>query len=205
MMKLGLNSNIALELKTGKVECQCPSFSSDKLFPLIFNGNNLESDARGVGMECVRVILSSEYDRKAATVDFERNINTVWQDRLQQNPNLFNGTKFRLAKISHEPDGVTLYLGSTCYRDFVCTNMSVDHAEFLRDYGEKYYNDDHACFSDALGVDAIVLSSDNRVVFVKRSDKVYEAAGQYGVPGGHPEPDVSNAEIIIIIFVMHIM
>ena len=99
--------------------------------------------------------------------------------------------KFRLAKLSVEADFVKLYLGLTCYRDFICTNMATEHANLLNEYGRKYYNDHRVCFSDALGEEAVVLSSDNQVVFVKRSDRVYEAAGQFALPGGHPEPDVS--------------
>ena len=170
--------------------------NQEDFFSLIFNCNEVPpvhwiTTTGGIDKENVRVVYSNEYDRKVATDDFERNIDKVWNDRLIENPNLYNGSKFRLAKLSLQSSYVKFHLGLTCYRDFVCTNMSTEHAKLLRDYGVKYKNDQQACFSDALGEEAIVLSSDNQVIFVRRSNKVFEASGQFAFPGGHPEPDVS--------------
>lgn len=168
---------------------------AEKLFSVIFSCDKVSAhwcaNTGGVDLDWVRVVFSKEYDRRTATEDFERNIDTVWHERLQQNPNLYNGNKFRLAKLLLESDCIKLYLGLTCYRDFVCTNMAKENTNLLNEYGRRHYNDHRACFSDALGEEAVVLSSDNQVVFVKRSNKVYEAAGQFALPGGHPEPDVS--------------
>ena len=45
--------------------------------------------------------------------------------------------------------------------------------------------------SDALGVGAFVLTSDDYVTFIRRSERVGEAQGLWDIPGGHPEPEVS--------------
>jgi len=44
--------------------------------------------------------------------------------------------------------------------------------------------------SDALGVGALMESSDGQVVLMKRAEHLAEAPGLWDIPGGHPEPKV---------------
>ena len=39
------------------------------------------------------------FDRKPLPVKFEKQIQIIWEKRKEQNPKLWNGTKFRLAQI----------------------------------------------------------------------------------------------------------
>lgn len=163
-------------------------------FTEIFNSGNYENfrSCGGAKDTNMAVLLSHEYDRKAANDQFEADIERTWASRKEKNPFLFNGSKFRLDRVSHEEGKpVTLLLGQTCYRDYVCTNMNNDYRRFLSDYGKREYANEHACFSDAFGVGSVVETSDNKLVFIRRSYQVYEDPGHLDTPGGHAEPSVS--------------
>jgi len=47
--------------------------------------------------------------------------------------------------------------------------------------------------SDALGVGAFLVSSDEQVVLMKRGEHLAEAPGLWDIPGGHPEPQVRSS------------
>ena len=44
--------------------------------------------------------------------------------------------------------------------------------------------------SNAIGVGAITLTSDNWIILMKRADWTGEYPGMVDRPGGHPEPDL---------------
>lgn len=179
-----------MELKAFVEKCR-----DEGHFTEIFNSGNCESlrSSGGAKDTNVAILLSHEYDRKAANDQFEADIERTWTLRKEKNPFLFNGSKFRLHGVSHEEGKpVTLFLGQTCYKDYVCTNMNNDHWRFLSDYGKREYANEHACFSDALGVGSVVETRDNKLVFIRRSHQVYEDPGRLDTPGGHAEPTVSS-------------
>jgi len=88
---------------------------------------------------------------------------------------LYNGGLVRW--IDHRVEGGTLHLevGPTCYRDFVGTNLY--NPQRLRDYGR-------ACFANAIGSTATVLSSDGWILYGRRSDRVAYHAGYLHTFGG---------------------
>lgn len=161
-------------------------------FTEIFTCGNYESfsSCGGAKDEDVTVLLSHDYDRKLCSDMFEAEIEKTWALRKEKNPFLFNGSKFRLHGVSHgEGEPVTLLLGQTCYKDYICTNMNNENWRFLSDYGSREYANEHACFSDALGVGSVVETSDNKLIFIRRSHQVYEDPGRLDTPGGHAEPN----------------
>ncbi|XP_064603387.1 uridine diphosphate glucose pyrophosphatase NUDT22-like [Liolophura sinensis] len=136
-----------------------------------------------------RVILSRENNRKRLPPQFEDSIDKVWDTRVQQNNLLFNGSKFRVASIDVNSEGRTiLNLGLTCYKDFIGTNWSPD-AKWFQELGRRHHGNSQAFMSDALGVGALVLTSDNHVILQRRSENCGEAGGLWDVPGGHAEPE----------------
>ncbi|KAL9954938.1 hypothetical protein ACROYT_G042529 [Oculina patagonica] len=175
-----------MELKAFVEKCR-----DEGHFTEIFNSGNYESlrSCGGAKDTNVAVLLSHDYDRKIANDQFEADIERTWTLRKEKNPFLFNGSKFRLHGVSHEEGKpVTLILGQTCYKDYVCTNMNNDYWRFLSDHGKREYANEHACFSDAFGVGSVVETSDNKLVFIRRSHQVYEDPGHLDTPGGHAEP-----------------
>ncbi|KAF7667607.1 hypothetical protein LDENG_00053450 [Lucifuga dentata] len=85
---------------------------------------------------------------------------------------------------------LTLYLGLTCYKDFLGTNWSYQAVE-LRKRGEAEFSDPLALLAQPLGVGAILCTGDGQVVLIRRSQRVAEAGGLLDIPGGHPEPKVA--------------
>lgn len=116
-------------------------------------------------------------------------INQIWESRRKENSRLYNGTKFRLDSVEVEVDKVILNIGITCYKDFIGTNWSPNAAMLINKGTEDYHNP-QAYMSDALGVGAMLLSSDKHVAFQMRSLHCGEACGQWDIPGGHAEPMV---------------
>ena len=125
-----------------------------------------------------------------------KSVDSVWFNRLQDNPTLFNGTKFRLAEIEPSTDGssqVHLRMSITDYASYLGTNWNVS---FIRSLGTGVGVDervdetilDRSYFSDCLGVGGIVLTTDGYIVLIRRGAHVAEYPNCVDVPGGHPEP-----------------
>ena len=51
-------------------------------------------------------------------------------------------------------------------------------------------DDENAYVSNPLGNQACVLTEDNYMILIQRSQFVTESKGRVAGPGGHPEPDV---------------
>ncbi|KAM0845600.1 hypothetical protein ACQ4PT_056239 [Festuca glaucescens] len=124
----------------------------------------------------------------------QESIDEIWNQRLQENPSLYSGTKFRYGgHSSHHSDepnqeySVSLHLGLTDYRTFVGTNLSPLWEKFL-----VPSEDDSVCcqhMSNPLGNAAIVETSDEKIIVLQRSNNVGESPGCYVFPGGHSEPE----------------
>lgn len=89
---------------------------------------------------------------------------------------------------------LVLRLGLTSYKEYLGTNWSCDAAE-LRQRGQAEFKDPLALLAQPLGVGAILCTSDDQVVFIRRSQKVAEAGGLLDIPGGHPEPKVTQTRL----------
>ena len=116
-------------------------------------------------------------------------IDQIWKERKAANPKLFNGTKFRLAGLSESnlPHFVSLRLSVTNYGSFLGTNYG-SFVQMLIQDGITNCGDGRAYMSDPLGVGAVCLTSDEKIVLIRRSMHVGEFPGFFDVPGGHPEP-----------------
>ncbi|KAL8564539.1 hypothetical protein ACOMHN_003297 [Nucella lapillus] len=137
--------------------------------------------------ENTTVQMSRDFNRRTQPED-EASVNKIWAHRLQDNPRLFNGTKFRVHSASCEAAGtVTLNLGLTDYREYLGTNWAPWVGE-LQARGQRELSNSQAYLSDPLGVGAFVVTSDDCVIFLKRSLHCAEAPGMWDIPGGHAEP-----------------
>ncbi|XP_029637932.1 uridine diphosphate glucose pyrophosphatase NUDT22 [Octopus sinensis] len=135
------------------------------------------------------VFLESDFNRRPLPNQLEEEINNVWKIRQSKNMTLYNGTKFRVHAVfpSVDKKGVNLQLGVTCYRDFLGTNWSF-RSQHLQTVGLALFGNSQACMSDPLGVGSLLLTSDQRIILLKRSQNCAEAPGLWDIPGGHAEP-----------------
>ncbi|CAO2840007.1 unnamed protein product [Amaranthus hypochondriacus] len=153
----------------------------------------------GLSPSQVSVIFDKAYDRiPHPDQNLENSIAEIWDRRVQQNPSLFNGKKFRYGghafHIDNVCDGdqkqgchVYLHLGLTDYRTFVGTNLNPMWEKFLVQSEDETIRCQHT--SNPLGNGAIVETSDGKILLLKRSNNVGEFPGHFVFPGGHPEPE----------------
>ncbi|KAK7504864.1 hypothetical protein BaRGS_00003892 [Batillaria attramentaria] len=121
--------------------------------------------------------------------DDKSSIEEIWANRLKENPRLFNGTKFRLHSVSSDSTGhLTLNLGVTDYREYLGTNWAPDVNRF-HEQGLQLHSDPQVFLSDPAGVGAFTVTSDEYVIFLRRSSHCAEAPGMWDIPGGHAEPE----------------
>ncbi|CAN6349529.1 unnamed protein product [Urochloa humidicola] len=148
----------------------------------------------GLPRSRVSVKFDQSFDRiPHPDAALEESISEIWNQRLQRNPSLYNGTKFRYGgNVVHYKDDskqeyhVSLHLGLTDYRTFVGTNLNPLWEKFL-----VPSEDDPVCcqhMSNPLGNGAIVETSDQKIIVLQRSHNVGEFPGYYVFPGGHSEP-----------------
>uniref|UniRef100_A0A0D9WC30 Nudix hydrolase domain-containing protein n=1 Tax=Leersia perrieri TaxID=77586 RepID=A0A0D9WC30_9ORYZ len=148
----------------------------------------------GLPQSRVSVKFDQSFDRiPHPDAALEESINEIWNQRLQQNPSLYSGTKFRYGghavHYNDEPNKeyrVSLHLGLTDYRTFVGTNLNPSWENFLVPSEDDSVRCQHT--SNPLGNGAIVETSDEKIIILQRSYNVGEFPGYYVFPGGHSEP-----------------
>ncbi|CAN7022156.1 unnamed protein product [Brassica rapa subsp. trilocularis] len=148
----------------------------------------------GLSLSQVSVDFSKSHDRiQHPDHDLEDSIAQAWEQRSQGNSSLFNGQKFRFGSICLDGDAGTnelphvyLRLGLTDYRTFVGTNLSSQWEKFLVTSQDDCVRCRHT--SSPLGNAAVIETSDQKIIVLRRSDNVGEFPGHYVFPGGHPEP-----------------
>lgn len=138
----------------------------------------------------ISIDVNTLHNRKALPEHYEKTIESIWQQRIESNPLMFNGLKFRLnnAEVCKKNGKFQLNFGQTCYKEFIGTNCSKD-AIMYQGLGIKEHNNGQAYLSDAVGVGALTVTNDNKIVLIKRSMKCSESQGLYDRPGGHAEPE----------------
>merc|ERR1711865_536858 len=101
------------------------------------------------------VTCSAEHDRLPLPPAHEASIDQVWQSRVEGNPRLFNGTKFRMGSATCTDSQITLHLGLTDYKSHLGTNLA-DSWQLLRDAEPG----DGRCLASPLGNGAVVETAD---------------------------------------------
>ena len=150
----------------------------------------------GVAASAVSVDFGPAHARRPHATDAR--IDERWAAAREGNARLFDGSKFRLRRVSGGgADGAPphLELGLTGYREYVGTHL-VDAAErrALEDDGERDHGERGAHMANALGCEAVLVTSDGHAVLLRRSGEVATHGGLYNGPSGHPEPSRAVVE-----------
>uniref|UniRef100_A0A1D1XH06 Nudix hydrolase 9 n=1 Tax=Anthurium amnicola TaxID=1678845 RepID=A0A1D1XH06_9ARAE len=147
----------------------------------------------GLSRSQVLVDFSASYDRiPHPAASLEKSIAEIWSQRIQENPSLYNGQKFRYGGCTlksgddSRQNSVSLKLGLTDYRTFVGTNLNPLWENFLASSEDDTVRCWH--MASPLGNGAIVETSDKRILVLQRSFNVGEFPGYFVFPGGHSEP-----------------
>lgn len=103
-----------------------------------------------------------------------------WESYQKQNPQsfIFNGILCQLRQFNFSHSPVQLTLGPIHFRSHL---FSIQKGQNLSD------NEEYKMMG--LGVSSVLISSDNQIVFIKRSREVAANAGQFDVLGGHIDPE----------------
>eukprot|EP00124_Ichthyophonus_hoferi_P001838 Ihof_evm8s108 gene=Ihof_evmTU8s108 len=126
--------------------------------------------------------LNSKYNRTPhPKVDLENKIDEMWIDKQKKlGKALWNATKFRLHSYGVEKGVWFINLGLTDYKTFQGTNR------YCADPLTVFGNISHISMN--LGCACYVITKDNMIPLLVRSNKVGEGAGMMCLPGGHGEP-----------------
>lgn len=129
-------------------------------------------------------IFSNKYDKW-----IEKSIELIWDEKCQANDRLYNKSKFRFDSVTIDDDQqVVINLGLTTYMELIGTNCHPFGKE-LAVYGIEHFKNSRSCLADPLGVGCLLLTADDKFIFLKRAMWTGEDKGKLDRPGGHPEPD----------------
>jgi hypothetical protein len=110
----------------------------------------------------------------------QKAIDNFWESESAGKPYLFNGELCRLARWEKRDEQLIISLGRANYKEQWYSNA------FCREIIPQY-GDDVLC--RALGVSAVIVSSDQQIVLIKRSAEVGEDPARLDVWGGHIGPE----------------
>ncbi len=117
--------------------------------------------------------------------ELEKASSAYWSRLQSKNPHLFNGELATLLAYRRSSTGIlSLTLGRATYARLMYSNRMAEKWRF-RQQQDRLVR--------VLGISAIVVTADSRIVVVKRSDRVGEYPGHWDVPGGHIHPPGSGA------------
>jgi len=186
-------------------------------YTLIFRADDGAGVPSGLGETEVEVDFGEQHDRVPHVSD--DGIDEAWRRQLLSAPRTWDAPKFRLASVlvtstaggttagperqrldrrdGRAAPAVLLRVGSTSYKEHVGTCTSSRDAaarRALREDGLATFGSASAHFSDALGVEAALETSDGGLVLLRRAAGVVGSVGKFNGPSGHPEPELVKSD-----------
>ncbi|KAK8805368.1 hypothetical protein WA158_002024 [Blastocystis sp. Blastoise] len=122
--------------------------------------------------------------------ELSQKIDQYWNEKLKENPNIWNATKFRYCSSYYDPKAnvCTFNTGLSDYKSFITTNISPYYPQ-LEQLGLKENNDKFLYIGNPMGNQNLVLTKDGYAVYMRVSRTHVQGGGRLAGPGGHPEPD----------------
>lgn len=143
-----------------------------KIFNLLISGNFNQNEVKIIWNPSLRVLPDSLMEK----------IEEYWNKEILQTSKsnyLFNGDLCRLNSWGIAQNRLNLFLGRTNYKELIYSNNFVQ--EIVKHFGMEL-------LSKALGISAVLVSRDEKIVLIERSESVGEYPGRLDVLGGHIHP-----------------
>ncbi|GJQ10471.1 hypothetical protein GpartN1_g2262.t1 [Galdieria partita] len=147
------------------------------------------------GNGVLKINFHSDYNRiPHPDKTVEDTVKDMWKRRNEANPKMWNALKFRVdSYTTFQAQGssvvVKLNLGLTDYATYQSSSSLASPLTFFQS-PEEGSPERHLPLP--LGNAGIVLTCDNFIILLERSEQVGEGAGRWVLPGGHPEPSHVN-------------
>ncbi len=150
--------------------------------------NNMDSrDSQGCRFRMIltgrwtpgEIRISFKENANSSPADFLANAEKFWAQKIASNPLLYNGVISSLIKVQAASKRLELSLGETNYKHFLFANQLI-----LQKSGNEYLQ----FAPSVLGVSAAVVTKDERLPVIWRSQTVGEYPQMWDVMGGHIEP-----------------
>lgn len=126
-----------------------------------------------------RIKINWDASKRVLPPEFQTKIDAFWKTESVGKPHLFNGDLCRLNHWEKQGDRLILHFGLGNYKALWYSNAFCREIRAQR--GEDF-------LARALGVSAVIVSSDQQIILLKRSAQVGEDPGRFDVWGGHIEP-----------------
>jgi len=160
---------------------------------------NVKRPYSGKEIICKPIFLKGE-EESFEIPDFEvksfkdRLVEAKRKEAESQGRTLFDGPMVRLKdySVDDELHLLNLELQRTSFFTFTATNKSIDNPEVRRMVDERgpSYTNLNDGLANPIGVNVVLISEpDNAIVITKRSEKLAQYPGLYGVPAGFMNPD----------------
>jgi len=137
------------------------------------------------------IILIRKYKRSDLQINWHENFTKLsqerkqiedqfWESYIKKNPNsqIFNGTLCQLTNYNFSSSRIVLILAPIKYK-----------THFLYMKKGKLVSENSHFPQMGLGVSTVVLTTDDQILFMKRSQEIAANPGQFDVFGGHIDPE----------------
>ncbi len=167
---------------------------------LLAGGQDRILELMGVHIKRFKILVSNVYantqfkvsyskEVRKTNSDVERLIKITWkkkeEEAQRQQALLYSAKLCRLIGFKTDKNTFELTLGETTYKELLGTN--VHYPWIYSKYGNEY-------LSNALGVSAVIVTSDGNLLFGQRASYLAYDAGRYDVCGGFIDPDKDSQD-----------
>lgn len=144
----------------------------DKIFNLLASGNFSQNEVK----------ISWNPSLRLLPIPLMEKIEAYWNKVVNQTSKshyIFDGELCRLNSWKIEQNRLNLCLGRTNYKELLYSNNLIQKDR--EQYGTEF-------LSNALGISAILICCDDKIILIERSDMVGEYPERIDVLGGHINP-----------------
>ncbi|RLJ08699.1 MAG: hypothetical protein DRP13_02125 [Candidatus Aenigmatarchaeota archaeon] len=156
----------------------------------------VENFGEGLGTEEMRASYKDELFELPEKLDtyMKETVRMKKEQAEREGKAFYDGPLVRLGNVRKDGNRVLIELQRTSYHRFACSNRSLDKKLGGKTIRELYVNENDLKnlkdgLANPIGVNLGIVTSDNHVILTKRSKKLHQYPGLYGVPAGFMQPE----------------